>query len=176
GAIKGLGGYHLACDAGSELAVSALRARKSREEKPFAMMVEDLAAAEALAQISGAERELLLSPAPPIVLLRRLAGAPVAPSVPPRDPLLGIMLPYTPLHHLLLRETRAPLVMTSGNRCDEPIAHEEADAFDRLQGIADFILAHDRPNPNRCERSVGRAIYGTTLPSPLYRGYTRYPP
>src|SRR5438067_201768 len=175
GAIKGLGGYHLACDARSERAVVALRARKSREEKPFAMMVADLAAAEALAQVSGAERELLLSPARPIVLLRRLAGAPVAPSVAPRDPLLGIMLPYTPLHHLLLRETRAPLVMTSGNRSDEPIAHEDADAFDRLQGIADFFLAHDRPIHTRCDDSVVRVVGGRPLPIRRSRGSAPMP-
>ena len=175
GAIKGLGGYHLACDARSERAVVALRARKSREEKPFAMMVADLAAAEALAHVSGAERELLLSPARPIVLLRRLAGAPVAPSVAPRDPLLGIMLPYTPLHHLLLRETRAPLVMTSGNRSDEPIAHEDADAFDRLQGIADFFLAHDRPIHTRCDDSVVRVVGGRPLPIRRSRGSAPMP-
>ena len=175
GAIKGLGGYHLACDARSERAVVALRARKSREEKPFAMMVADLAAAEALAHVSGAERELLLSPARPVVLLRRLAGAPVAPSVAPRDPLLGIMLPYTPLHHLLLRETRAPLVMTSGNRCDEPIAHEDADAFDRLKGIADFFLAHERPIHTRCDDSVVRVVGGRPLPIRRSRGSAPMP-
>ena len=175
GAVKGLGGYHLACDARSERAVSTLRARKTREEKPFAIMVADLAAAEALAHLSGAERELLLSPARPIVLLRRLAGARVAPSVAPRDPLLGIMLPYTPLHHLLLCETRAPLVMTSGNRSDEPVAHEDADAFDRLQGIADFFLVHDRPIHTRCDDSVVRVVGGRPLPIRRSRGYAPMP-
>ncbi|MCA1828413.1 MAG: carbamoyltransferase HypF [Myxococcales bacterium] len=174
-AIKGLGGYHLACDARNESAVGALRARKLREEKPFALMVADLAAADTLAHVSAVERELLVSAARPIVLLRRRDGAPVAGSVAPHDPLLGIMLPYTPLHHLLLREARMPLVMTSGNRCDEPIAHDDGDALERLRGIADLFLVHDRPIHTRCDDSVLRVAGGSAIFLRRSRGYAPLP-
>jgi hydrogenase maturation protein HypF len=153
-AVKGLGGYHLACDAAREDVVARLRARKHREEKPFALMAAE---PEALCERSEAEGQLLRSRARPIVLMRRRRGAPIAESVAPSNPWLGVMLPYTPLHHLLNADFGGPLVMTSGNRSDEPIAFEDTDALGRLGGIADAFLGHDRPIHRRCEDSVTRA-------------------
>ena len=152
-AVKGLGGYHLACLASDERAVARLRARKHREEKPFALMSGD---PESLCAVDDEERALLASPARPIVLLRRRDDAPVAPSVAPGSPWLGVMLPYTPLHHLLWHDLGEALVLTSGNRSDEPIAVADDEARRRLDGIADAFLAHDRPIHRRCEDSVVR--------------------
>jgi hydrogenase maturation protein HypF len=176
GALKGLGGYHLACDARSPAAVTELRRRKHRDEKPFAVMVPDLAAAEVLCEVDAAERELLLSAARPIVLLRKRADCAVAEEVAPRNPWLGVMLPYTPLHHLLLRTTNGvPLVMTSGNRSDEPIAYRDDEALEKLAGIADRFLVHDRPIHVRCDDSVTRAVDGVELPVRRSRGYAPRP-
>jgi hydrogenase maturation protein HypF len=155
-AVKGLGGWHLACDAANEAAVARLRARKHREDKPFALMTSNPGL---LADVNGAEAELMEGRERPIVLVRRRAGAPIAASVAPGSPWLGIMLPYTPLHHLLLADFGGVLVMTSGNRSDEPIAHEDEDARERLGGIADAFLGHDRPIHRRCEDSVVRARF-----------------
>jgi hydrogenase maturation protein HypF len=152
-AVKGLGGYHLACDAVNEEAVARLRARKQREDKPFAVLT---AAPELLAHVSAEELELLRSPERPIVLVHRLADAAVAPSVAPGSPWLGLLLPYTPLHHLLAADFGGPLVLTSGNRSDEPIATDDEEARSRLGGIADAFLAHDRAIHRRCEDSVVR--------------------
>jgi hydrogenase maturation protein HypF len=155
-AVKGLGGYHLACDAANEDAVARLRARKHREEKPFAVMTGDPGA---LADLEPDAERLLRSRERPIVLVRRRAGAPVAPSVAPGTAWLGLMTPYTPLHHLLLADTERPLVMTSGNRSDEPITYDNREARERLGDIADLFLAHDRPIHRRCEDSVVRAAF-----------------
>src|SRR5262249_51661191 len=172
GALKGLGGYHLACDARRQQAVAELRRRKHRDEKPFAVMVADLAGAEALCEVSGAEAALLRSGRRPIVLLRKRPGAGVAEAVAPGNPYLGVLLPYTPLHHLLLRDLGGvPLVMTSGNRSDEPIAYEDEDALRRLAGIADLFLTHDRPIHVRCDDSVTRLVGGQELPVRRSRGY-----
>jgi hydrogenase maturation protein HypF len=157
-AVKGLGGYHLACRADSEEAVAALRARKHREEKPFAVMVADLGAARELARLSPAEAELLTSRERPIVLVPRRPGAALAAAVAPRAPELGLMLPYSPLHHLLLSESGGPLVMTSGNVSDEPIAYLDAEALERLGSIADLFLTHDRPIHIRTDDSVTRVV------------------
>jgi len=163
-AVKGLGGYHLACDAASEATVAGLRARKLREDKPFALMTNE---PELLAELSDDEAALLWSRERPIVLVRRRADAPVAASVAPGTPWLGLLLPYTPLHHLLLSEVGGALVMTSGNRSDEPIAYEDDEAQERLGEIADAFLAHDRPIHRRCEDSIVRPAY----PLRRSRGY-----
>jgi len=176
GAIKGLGGYHLACAANQDQAVAELRRRKQRDDKPFALMVADLRAAQELCEVSAAEGALLLSSSRPIVLLRRRPEAAVAPQVAPGNPYLGVMLPYTPLHHLLLHGLRGvPLVLTSGNQSDEPIAYEDNDALQRLGGIADFFLTHNRPIHLRCDDSVTRVVAGEELPIRRSRGYAPQP-
>jgi hydrogenase maturation protein HypF len=177
-AIKGLGGFHLACNALDESAVQTLRGRKHREEKPFALMVADVAAAAALCEVSSLEAELLSSPRRPIVLLHRRtpAGLPFADSIAPGNPYLGVMLPYTPLHHLLLREVNGlPLVMTSANQSDEPIAFENDDALRRLNTIADLFLLHDRAIHVRCDDSVTRMAGEAELPLRRSRGYAPQP-
>jgi hydrogenase maturation protein HypF len=176
GALKGLGGYHLVCDSRDEAVVAELRRRKHRDEKPFALMVGTLAEAERLCQIGPAERDLLSSPRRPIVLLRKRPGAVVAKAVAPHNPFLGIMLPYTPLHHLLMKAVAGvPLVMTSGNRSDEPIAYEDRDAGERLAGIADLFLTHNRQIHVRCEDSVTRVAAGQELIVRRSRGYAPEP-
>jgi hydrogenase maturation protein HypF len=174
-AIKGLGGYHLAADALNEQAVAALRSRKHREDKPFAVMVPDVDTAQALASIDIDEQQLLASPRRPIVLLRRLADTRLAPSVAPGNRNVGIMLPYTPMHHLLVRESGKPFVLTSGNVSDEPIAYRDSDAMDRLSGIADAFLIHDRPIHIRTDDSVVRSFRGAELPIRRSRGYVPQP-
>ena len=157
-AIKGIGGYHLACLAAREPAVAALRARKHREDKPFAVMVAGVEAARGLVALTDHEAALLAGRDRPIVLAPRRSDAPVAASVAPRSADLGVLLPYSPLHHLLLADVGEPLVMTSGNVSDEPIAHEDDDALARLAGIADLVLFHDRPIHTRTDDSVLRAV------------------
>jgi hydrogenase maturation protein HypF len=175
-AIKGLGGYHLACDAGNGSAVAQLRQRKHRDEKPFAIMVRDVEAAARICELGDQERDLLRSPRRPIVLLRKRAGAGIADVVAPGNPRLGVMLPYTPLHHLLLAERDGqPLVMTSGNRSDEPIAYEDEDALQRLGDIADLFLTHNRPIHVRCDDSVTRVIAKDESPIRRSRGYAPQP-
>ena len=156
-AVKGIGGFHLACRADDETAVARLRARKHREDKPFAVMAPDPGGAQALVDAGPEEVALLLSRERPIVLAARRAGAPVAASVAPRSRELGVMLPYSPLHHLLLRDAGTALVLTSGNVSDEPIAFRDEDALERLGGIADAFLVHDRPIRTRTDDSVVRA-------------------
>jgi hydrogenase maturation protein HypF len=163
-AIKGLGGFHLACDATSSSAVTRLRRRKRREEKPFAVMVRGIDEAEAIAHISAEERRLLLSPERPIVLLRRRGDGGLAPEIAPDSPIVGLLLPYTPLHHLLLHDADCPLVMTSGNLAEEPIVCENREAVARLAGIADGYLVHDRAIESRCDDSIVRVVArGPTL-------------
>jgi hydrogenase maturation protein HypF len=163
-AVKGLGGYHLACDAANERAVGRLRARKLREDKPFAVMT---AAPGELGELAPGELELLHARERPIVIVRRRSDARAAPSVAPGTQWLGLLLPYTPLHHLLLHDFGGPLVLTSGNRSDEPIAYADDEARERLGGIADAFLAHDRPIHRRCEDSVMRRQF----PIRRSRGY-----
>jgi hydrogenase maturation protein HypF len=170
-AVKGLGGFHLACDATDPVAVCLLRERKRRDEKPFAVMVRDLAEADRCAVLEPEERRLLESVERPIVLVRRRDGEGLADAVAPGNPLLGLLLAYTPLHHLLLAEVGRPLVMTSGNLSEEPMAAEDEEARERLKGIADLFLSHDRPIENRCDDSVARVIAGRPTVLRRARGY-----
>lgn len=170
-ALKGMGGFHLACDATSPFAVRRLRERKRRDEKPLAVMVRDLAAAERLARLDEAERRLLVSVERPIVLATRRPGGSLAEEVAPDTPLIGVFLPYTPLHHLLLAETERPLVMTSGNVSEEPIACDDAEALERLGAIADLFLLHDRAIEMRADDSVARVVAGAPVVLRRARGY-----
>jgi len=174
-AVKGLGGYHLAVDASAEAAAASLRGRKHREDKPFAVMVADLAAARQLCEVDETAAELLASRRRPIVLLPRLATAAVAPSVAPGNRQLGIMLPYTPLHHLLTAAVGRPIVLTSGNVSDEPIAYLDGDALARLGGIADAFLTHDRAIHMRADDSVVRPLRGREMLLRRARGYAPEP-
>ena len=174
-AVKGLGGYHLAVDAGCETAVAALRARKHREDKPFAVLAADLAAARLLAEVDEAAADLLTSASRPIVLLPRRGGAAVAQATAPGNRQLGIMLPYTPLHHLLIGALSRPMVLTSGNVSDEPIAYDDADALARLGGIADAFLTHDRAIHIRTDDSVARVFRGRPTLIRRSRGYVPEP-
>lgn len=169
-AIKGLGGYHLAVDAGNDQALAELRRRKLRDEKPFALMAFDLAQVARFADLDPTEQRLLQSPERPIVLLRRRSDAPLSPLVAPRNRYLGVMLPYTPLHYLLLEQFPA-LVMTSANLCDEPIAFEDGDASARLAGIADAFLLHNRRIQTRTDDSIGRVMAGKALLLRRSRGF-----
>jgi hydrogenase maturation protein HypF len=184
-ALKGIGGFHLLVDARSEEAVHRLRARKHREEKPLALMYPSLAQITADSQVSPLEQRLLRAPEAPIVLVRRRAsrvrrsdadaGTEVAPAVAPGNPYLGVMLPYSPLHHLLLRELPFPLVATSGNLSDEPICTDEHEALERLQGVADAFLVHDRPIARHADDSVARVLLGREQVLRRARGYAPLP-
>lgn len=156
-AVKGLGGYHLVADATNDEAVAELRRRKARDDKPFAIMVGSIAAAESLCHLDEQAVAALMSIRRPIVLARRREDAGVSALLAPGLPELGLMLPYTPLHHLLLCRADRPLVMTSGNISDEPIAHDDDDAVARLTPLVDGLLQHDRPIHIRCDDSVVRA-------------------
>jgi hydrogenase maturation protein HypF len=170
-AVKGIGGFHLACDATAEDVVMRLRTRKQRDEKPFAVMVRTLEQAEALAIVNADEAELLTSPERPIVLLQRRVPSVLAASIAPDNPLVGVMLPYSPLHHLLLGDTRRPLVMTSGNVSDEPIVYSNDEAVRRLGPLVDLLLLHDREIVTRCDDSVARVIDGAPVLLRRSRGY-----
>jgi hydrogenase maturation protein HypF len=174
-AVKGLGGYHLAARADDERAVSALRARKHREDKPFAVMAPDLEAARRLVELTSGDERHLTGPRRPIVVARERAASGIAPSVAPRSADLGVMLPYAPLHHLLAADAAVPLVLTSGNVSDEPIAFADDDARERLAPIADLFLLHDRPIHVRTDDSVLRTLDPDVRTEPLLirrsRGY-----
>jgi hydrogenase maturation protein HypF len=174
-ALKGLGGFHLSCDATSPEAVRELRRRKRREEKPLAVMVRSIAEAEQLALIGPAERAILTSSERPILLLPRRADSPLASEVAPDNPLVGLMLPYTPLHHLLLAEADRPLVMTSGNLSEEPIACGNEEALRRLGGVADAFLLHEREIESRCDDSVVAMVAAEPVLLRRSRGYVPRP-
>lgn len=181
-AVKGLGGFHLMVDAGNQAAVLRLRSLKNREEKPFALMAPSLEWVRACCEVSLPEERLLGSPESPIVLLRRRSSDPtsstcglVAPAVAPGNPFLGVMLPYTPLHHLLMAELGFPVVATSGNRADEPLCIDEQEALDRLAGIADLFLVHNRPIVRHVDDSIVRVVAGRPLLLRRARGYAPLP-
>jgi hydrogenase maturation protein HypF len=170
-AIKGLGGYQLVCDATRSDTVARLRRRKGRPAKPFAVLVRDLPAAERLAWITRDEARLLKSVARPIVLVTARSGAGLDAGVHPGTDQVGLFLPYTPLHHLLLHDLDRPLIATSGNRSDEPIAIDDSDAVNRLGGIADGFLSHDRQIRARYDDSVTRVVGGWPAVLRRARGY-----
>ncbi|HJY96118.1 MAG TPA: carbamoyltransferase HypF, partial [Streptosporangiaceae bacterium] len=174
-AVKGLGGYHLAVDAACQPATAALRARKHREDKPFAVLAADLEQARRLAEVDQTAAGLLTSAARPIVLLPRRPDAAVAPAAAPGNRSLGVMLPYTPLHHLLVRALGRPMVLTSGNVSDEPIAYRDDDALARLAPIADAFLTHDRAIHIRTDDSVARTFRARPMLIRRSRGYVPEP-
>lgn len=174
-AIKGLGGYHLACDATNAETVATLRARKRRYQKPLAMMARDLDVIRRYCEVSDAEREALTSPGAPIVLLQRSGPDSVAPAVAPDSTALGFMLPATPLHHLLFRRLSRPMVMTSGNLSEVPPCTDDADARTQLGAIAEYFLVHNRPIENRIDDSVVRLVAGTIRVLRRARGYAPAP-
>ncbi len=173
-AVKGLGGYHLAADATSDRVVGELRRRKARADKPFAVMVADLDRARELAEITTSEATLLTGPAAPIVLLRARSDSPLSDLVAPGNPLIGILLPSTPIHHLLATAHPSPLIMTSANRGGEPLAWT-AERIDELGDLVDGVLDHDRPIHQPCDDSVVRVVGGRLLPLRRARGYAPIP-
>lgn len=176
-AVKGLGGFHLLADTQNPAAVARLRQRKHREEKPFALMFSSLEAIKAECRVSVLEECLLLSPEAPIVLLQRQRerGSSLVEEIAPGNPYLGVMLPYTPLHHILLRELNRPLIATSGNRSDEPICIDEREALKRLSGIADFFLVHNRPIVRHVDDSIVRIVAERETILRRARGYAPLP-
>ncbi len=174
-AVKGVGGFHLVVDARHEAAVERLRAAKGREEKPFAVMVPGLDAARRECEVGDLDARLLASPEAPIVLVDRRAGGVIAAAVAPGNPTLGLMLPSTPLHELLLAELGHPVVATSGNRSDEPICTDEREALTRLAGLADLFLVHDRPIARHVDDSIVRVVLGRELVLRRARGFAPLP-
>lgn len=174
-AIKGIGGFHLACDADNETAVSELRQRKRRYRKPFALMARDLDVIRHFCRVDDGEAELLAAPAAPIVLLAIKGPEQVASDIAPGQVTLGFMLPYSPLHHLLLQDWSRPLVMTSGNLSEEPQCIDDHDAQQRLSDLADYYLLHDREILNRVDDSVVRTMDGTSHFLRRARGYAPAP-
>ena len=174
-AVKGLGGFHLMVDASNEDAVRRLRQRKLREEKPLALMYPSLEHVREDCEVSELEERLLRSRESPIVLMQRKQARRIAPNVAPGNPYLGVMLPYTPLHHMLMHAAGCPLVATSGNLTDEPICIDERDALERLGGIADLFLVHDRPIVRHVDDSIVRVVLGRELVLRRARGYAPLP-
>ncbi|HEX8927028.1 MAG TPA: carbamoyltransferase HypF, partial [Terriglobales bacterium] len=174
-AVKGLGGFHLIVDARNNAALQLLRTRKHREEKPFALMMPSLDAVRAECEVSALEEQILTSTESPIVLLRRLKRTSLSGLVAPGNPYLGVMLPYTPLHHLLLAQLGFPVVATSGNASDEPICITNEEAYERLSSMADLLLVHDRPILRHADDSIVRVVAGRQLIMRRARGFAPLP-
>ncbi len=174
-AVKGLGGFHLAADARNDEAVRTLRRRKHREEKPLAIMVPNIDGVRAFALMTDEDEKLLKNPRRPIVILEKKTPNDISVHVAPGNGNFGVVLPYTPLHYLLSKETDAPLVMTSGNVSEEPICIDNGEAFERLSGIADFFLVHDRDILLRSDDSIVRRMAGETRMIRRSRGYVPVP-
>ena len=176
-AVKGIGGFHLLADARNEKTIRLLRERKHREEKPFALMLPSLGSLQQICEVSPLEERLLLSPEAPIVLLRRIGNrqSAIGNSVAPGNPSLGVMLPSNPLHHLLLAELGFPVIATSGNLSDEPICTDELEALDRLRGIADGFLVHNRPIVRHVDDSIVRVLLDREMMLRRARGYAPLP-
>lgn len=175
-AVKGVGGFHLIVDARNDAAIGRLRERKHRDEKPFAVMFPDLASVEAQCDVSPIERRLLASPESPIVILKtRRDSSPFSSLVAPGNPYLGALLPYAPLHHLLMRELGFPVVATSGNLSDEPICIDEYEAIERLANTADLFLVHDRPIVRHVDDSIVREMAGREMVLRRARGFAPLP-
>jgi len=176
-ALKGLGGFQLIVDARDNEAVNRLRDRKHRDEKPFALMFPSIESIKEICDLSGLEKRLLLSPESPIVLLKKKMNIEygIAESVAPDNPYLGIMLPYTPLHHLLLNELNFPIVATSGNISEEPMCIDEEEAFEKLGGIADYFLIHNRPIVRQVDDSIVRIVLDREMVLRRARGYAPLP-
>ncbi len=174
-AVKGLGGFHLMADATSEAAVMTLRERKKREQKPLAVMFPSIEEIRQMCEVNELEAQLLRSPQAPILLVDKLDTIELAPSLAPHNPRLGVMLPYTPLHHILLREAGIPLVATSGNLTDEPICTDEHEALSRLKGVADAFLVHNRPIARHVDDSVVRVMLDREQVLRRARGYAPLP-
>lgn len=170
-AIKGLGGYHLVVDASQDDAIRRLRQRKQRDEKPLAVMSADLNTVQRYATLNDVEISLLTGVERPIVVVNHRHDSPLSSQIAPRNRTIGVMLPYTPLHHLLVRDHFIALVMTSGNRSDEPIAYCDDDARTRLQGIADLFLCHDREIHTRVDDSIVQVVAGQPMILRRSRGY-----
>ena len=180
-AVKGLGGFLLACDAENDASVKLLRTRKRRSDKPFALMARDLTAVESFCVVSDTERTALLSPRRPIVVLRRRPGAKISPAVAPGNDTIGVMLPYTPLHYLLFSDSPddppqfTALVMTSGNISEEPIVTSNEEAWERLRPVADWFVFHNRDIYMRTDDSVARILDGRERVLRRSRGYVPHP-
>ncbi|MBS1112205.1 MAG: Acylphosphatase [Nitrospirae bacterium] len=174
-AIKGLGGYHLVCDAGNAQSIKRLREKKQREERPVAIMFADIEAVKAEAHIDLLEERALCSIERPIVILRKKKGSRLPDSISPGNYTIGAFLPYTPLHHIILQRLKRPIVATSANISDEPIARDEDDAFKRLSDIADYFLTHNRGIVRRCDDSVVRIVAERQIPIRRSRGFVPLP-
>lgn len=174
-ALKGIGGFQLIVDAKDGKAVAKLRERKRREEKPFALMMPDVKTTKEYCHMNEMEERILTSPESPIVLLRRKAGIKIADEVAPRNPYLGVMLPYSPIHHMLMERLKIPIVATSGNLTDEPIVTDEEEAIQRLKGVADAFLVHRRPILRHMDDSVAFISGGREIVIRRARGYAPLP-
>ncbi|SNR67060.1 carbamoyltransferase HypF [Desulfurobacterium atlanticum] len=174
-AVKGLGGFHLICDATNEKAVRELRIRKHREEKPLAVMFPDIDAIKKVAEVNKLEERALLSIEKPIVILKKKKNFNLAPSIAPDNTTIGAFLPYTPLHHLILKFLKKPIVATSANVTDDPIVKDNDEAVERLGEIADFLLIHNRPIKRRCDDSVVRIVAQKPAPIRRSRGFAPLP-